>query len=288
MTAFGDKLKQALDEKANNVNNYIWKGPKVNGVQQEIKLMDVDYNQLKTYYEHCKQMLYNTNSKNPGRLVLIDIVNDQIKRCRAELLIRWFRAEKQYTNTRCLEDLKRVINQNKDVLTQEAIKEYPIGNIISGLPLDYAEVPVSLVMDACLDSLGMFDSSHLTLNFLIRMGFYFTRQEMHKELLKRDPATGKAMDRLELIRSEFKIDPKTILRVNDKTGLSYAEFKAMYKLKKDKYANLTSEQLRLLSNKILYRFQNQCAAQAKQWEMKMEEIEKVANVKGWDVSRDIN
>ena len=62
----------------------------------------------------------------------------------------------------------------------------------------------------------------------------------------------------------------------------------MCRLKRDKYANLTSDQLRLLSNKVLYRFQDQCEMQAKQWQDKIEEILKVAESKGWDVTRNID
>ena len=46
MTVLGDKLKEALSDKANDVNSYVWKGPKVNGVQEEIKLVDAGYDQL--------------------------------------------------------------------------------------------------------------------------------------------------------------------------------------------------------------------------------------------------
>jgi hypothetical protein len=59
----------------------------------------------------------------------------------------------------------------------------------------------------------------------------------------------------------------------------------MYYLKRDKYSNLTTDQLKLLSNKVLYRFQDQCEMQAKQWEDKIREIIEVANSKGWDIAR---
>ncbi len=287
MTILGDKLKEALDSKVNDINNYVWKGPKVNGVQEEIKLVDADYDQLRKFYKHSMQMLYNEDSKNPGRLTLLEIVSDQIQRCRAELLVRWLRSEKQYTNTKCLEDLKRIVKNNKEVLTQETIKTYPIGNLMSGLPVDLNQVPVGLVMDACLDSLGQFNNSHLTLNFIVKMGLWFTQHEMQKDLYRKDPITGKTINRLEVVSKELKLNPSIVLRIND-TGLSYSEFKSMYRLKRDKYANLTSDQLKLLSNKILYRFQNQCENQAKQWEDKIEEIKKVAESKGWDVTRDID
>lgn len=287
MTVLGDKLREALNDKANDVNSYVWKGPKVNGVQEEIKLVDADYDQLKRFYNHCEQMLYNSDAKNPGRLTLLDIVSDQIQRCRAELLIRWLRAEKQYTNTRCLEDLRITIKNNKEILTNETIKVYPIGNILNGIPVEFREVPVSLVMDACLDSLGLFDNSHLTLNFIVKMGLWFTQQEMQKDLYRKDPVTGKAVNRLLVVSKELRLNPSISLKICD-TGLSYAEFRSMCRLKRDKYANLTSDQLRLLSSKVLYRFQNQCESQAKQWKDKMEEIKKVAELKGWDITRNID
>ena len=72
------------------------------------------------------------------------------------------------------------------------------------------------------------------------------------------------------------------------TGLSYNEFRSMYYLKRDKYSNLTTDQLKLLSNKVLYRFQDQCEMQAKQWEEKIREIKEVADSKGWDVTNGLD
>lgn len=292
MTVLGDKLGEALIAKANDINNFVWKGPKVNGVQEEIRLVDADFYQLQKFYNHCNEMLYNKDSKYPGRVVLKDIVQDQIQRCRAELLIRWLRSEKQYTTTNCLEDLRAIISNNKEELTQEVIKTYAIGNIMNGLPIEFERVPISLVMDACLDSLGVLDNSHLTLNFIVKMGLWFTPQEMQKPvaeggLYKKDPETGKAVNRLEVVTKELRLNPSISLRI-DNTGLSYAEFRSMCRLKRDKYANLTSDQLRLLSNKVLYRFQDQCEMQAKQWQDKIAEILKVAESKGWDVTRNID
>lgn len=287
MTVMEDKLREALNAKANDINTYVWKGPKVNGVQEEIRLVDADFNQLQKFYNHCNEMLYNKDLKYPGRLTLLDIVQNQIQKCRAELLIRWLRSEKQYTTTKCLEDLRTIINNNKSELTQEVIKTYPIGNIMNGLPIEFEYVPVSYVLDACLDSLGVFDNSHLTLNFIVKMGLWFTPQEMQKDLYRKDPETGKAMNRLGIVIKELRLNPSISLRI-DNTGLSYAEFRSMCRLKRDKYANLTSDQLRLLSNKVLYRFQDQCEKQAQQWQDKISEILKVSEAKGWDVTRNID
>ena len=83
------------------------------------------------------------------------------------------------------------------------------------------------------------------------------------------------------------MNPAINLRICN-TGLSYNEFRSMYYLKRDKYSNLTTDQLKLLSNKVLYRFQDQCELQAKQWEDKIREIKEVADSNGWDVTNGLN
>lgn len=314
MTDLGDQLQEALQK--NVMNNYVWKYPKnENGIQEEVKLIDCSYEQLRKFYLHCVQMLNNTDAQNPGRKVLINIVQDQIQRCRAELLIRYLRKEQGYTPQRCLEDLRAVREKNREILTETAIKTYPIENVMSGLPLEFGTVPFELVMSACLDTLGTINLTHLTLNFIVKLGLYFTQQEMQQSvkvlsadnkhgLYEKDLETGKAKNRLEIIRRELKLNPAINLRICN-TGLTYNEFRAMYYLKKGKYSNinstsskslyrfqdkysaLTTDQLSLLANKVLYRFQDQCMAQARQWEEKIKELIAVGEYKGWDITRDI-
>lgn len=284
MTVLGDKLQEALNVKKEDVNSYVWKGPRVNGVQEEFKLIDADYDTLKKWYNRCITMLNNTDVHTPGRLVLVNIIDDQIARCRAELLMRWLRKEKQYTNIKCLQDLRQIIANNKEVLTPETIKTYPICEVMSGLPIEFQTVSVGNVLDACMDLLGVFDCSHVTRNFIVKMGLWFTPQELQNELCQRDPNTGKPRNRLEVVREILKVDPAIPLRISE-TGLTFNEFKAIFNIQKDKYSSYSSEQLNVLANKILYRLQNQCEEQAKQWQDKANEIAKVANIKGWDVTR---
>ena len=284
MTVLGDKLQEALDVKKEDINSYVWKGPRVNGVQEEFKLIDADYDTLKKWYNRCITMLNNTDVHTPGRLVLVNIIDDQIARCRAELLMRWLRKEKQYTNIKCLQDLRQIIANNKEILTPETIKTYPICEVMSGLPIEFQTVSVGKVLDACMDLLGVFDCSHVTSNFIVKMGLWFTPQELQNELCQRDPNTGKPRNRLEVVREILKVDPAIRLRISE-TGLTFNEFKAIFNIQKDKYSSYSSEQLNVLANKILYRLQNQCEEQAKQWKDKANEIAKVANIKGWDVTR---
>lgn len=301
MTAMEDAFKKAVETKANDMRTYIWKGPRVNGIQEEIRLVDATYEQLRKYYKHCMEMLYNNDAKYPGRITLLGIITDQIQKCRAELLVRWLKAEKSYPAISCLEDLKAIISNNKEELNDEALKTYPIGDIMNGLPDEFVRVPIRKVMDACLSSLGVMDSSHLTLSFIVKMGLCFTQQEMQKDLLRKDES-GKTINRLEVVRRELGLDPKFNLWINFEGGLSYEQFKTLYIFKTGKvnnvvpgrfssnkvpYTNMTSDLLRLLSNVVLYRFQEQCEKQAQQWQDKIDEICKVAEYKGWDVTRNV-
>lgn len=264
------------------LSEYIWKGPKVDGVQSEVRLVDCDLEELQKYYNHCQQMLYNENPKVPGRLVLVKMVADQIQHCRAELLVRWLRAEKQYTYQNCYEDIRALIAKNKESLTQEVVEQYPISNLMSEIPDEYKRVPIGLVLKASMYSLGVLDTSHITLNFLVKLGIYLTQQEMQVDLFERDPETGKARNRMELIKQREGLNPAIRLECVP-TGLSYAEFHQMCRLHKDKYEKFTTAQLKILSDKVLYKFQLRCEEQAKQWQQKAAEIIEVAESKGWHI-----
>lgn len=270
-----------------NLERYIWKGPRVNGIQQEIRLVDCSYDDLKKYYNHCQQMLYNDDPQVPGRLTLIKIIEDQIQHCRAELLVRWLRSEKHYTYQNCYEDIRALINRNKEALTHEVVEQYPIGQIISEIPHEYKRVPVKLVLKASMYALGVLDTSHITLNFLVQMGIYLTQHEMQNELFERDPATGKARNRMEIIKQREGLNPAIRLECVP-TGLTYAEFHQMCRLRTGKYENFTTAQLEILSRKVLYRFQIRCEEQAQQWQNRIRELTEVAASKGWDITRKID
>lgn len=276
-----------MTKERKNLDDYIWKGPNVNGVQQEIKLNECDLLELQKYHSHCMQMLYNDSPKQPGRCTLIKMVESQIQHCRAELLVRWLRSEKKYTYQHCYEDIQALIHKNKETLTQSVVETYPISALMSEIPNEYKRVPIGLVLKASMYSLGVCDISHITLNFIIKMGLYLTQKEMQQELFERDSATGKARNRLEVIKQREQLNPSIRLEVRP-DGLTYAEFKQMYRLRKDKYENFTSAQLKLLSEKVFYRFQLRCEAQAKQWEEKIAQIEEIAESKGWDINRKIS
>lgn len=61
--------------------------------------------------------------------------------------------------------------------------------------------------------------------------------------------------------------------------MSFSELRAMVNLRTKKYSELTTEQLTVLRNKVLFRLENEVMYHANQWEKKMDEIRKVAESK---------
>ena len=81
-----------------NIDSYVWKDARLthnkDEKQVETRLVDMDEDQLQMIYEHCKEMLYNSDSKNAGRMIILDQIAKQLDYCRAELAHRWFKTLK--------------------------------------------------------------------------------------------------------------------------------------------------------------------------------------------------
>lgn len=286
MTDFGDKLMAALENKKNDVNSFVWKGPKrfINGkrVQEEFKLIDATEEQLRKCYKHCQSMLYSKDKEDPGRYVLIDIIRDQQLRCTAELYMRHLRKEGSvpiefrkyfvdYLNT----------DEVKSQVPRSAYKEIPACALIE-IPEEFRALSIDMVLDACLSALGVFQRKHITNNFLTKLGLWFTKDEL-KEYLSGKDENGNPIDRLEQVRSNLNLRPDTHLHTDYNGGLSYLEFRAMHNLKSDRYENLSDIALSTLKNKVLPRLEDEARNQALLWEQKMEEIQKVCLAKGYSV-----
>lgn len=296
MGVLGDKLAQAFEEKRkqkeaekNNINNFVWKGPKdVNRNQTEIKLIDATPEQLKDFYKHCLSMLYSKDSKNPGRYVLKDIVNDQINKCNTELFLRWL--ENKYLPTDRLpyprylvcKDLREVLDKHKDTFGPNWRATLKASEIYSGAPEEFRDVLIDNVLDGCLYRSGIFDKKHLSLNFLTKLGVWFTNSELI-DLTEKDPKTGKNRDRLDVIKERLGLKSNTKISINRGRGLTYTEFRAMLTLKSKKYSDLTNDQLLTLRNKVLYQFIDEINYHINQWEERIEQLEKVANTKGFSL-----
>ena len=293
MGVLGEKLTQAISNKESNIENFVWKGPKkeINGVrvQEEIKLIDATPEQLKQFYAHCQSMLYSEDKKNPGRKILLNIIKDQRQKCNAELYLRWLEnkyltniPEQRVVYPRFLyvKDIREALELNIETIKKEDYSTTPITILTSGVPMEFRDVTINDVILGGVDLLGLFDRSHLSLSFITKMGVWLTDKEMN-ELLERDE-NGKARNRIEVIKERFNLRKDINLYPNEH-GLSYNELRAMLNLKTKKYSELTTDQLVVLRDKVLFRFEDEVRFHISQWEDIISKLKKVATIKNVDL-----
>ena len=293
MGILGEKLTQAINNKESNIENFVWKGPKkeINGVrvQEEIKLIDATPEQLKQFYAHCQSMLYSEDKKNPGRKILLNIIKDQRQKCNAELYLRWLEnkyltniPEQRVVYPRFLyvKDIREALELNIETIKKEDYSTTPITILTSGVPMEFRDVTINDVILGGVDLLGLFDRSHLSLSFITKMGVWLTDKEMN-ELLERDEK-GKARNRIEVIKERFNLRKDINLYPNEH-GLSYNELRAMLNLKTKKYSELTTDQLVVLRDKVLFRFEDEVRFHISQWEDIISKLKQVATIKNVDL-----
>lgn len=274
-----ERLEEAVELKKNDVNSYIWKGPKkeVNGeiMQEVVPLMSATEEQLNRFYKHCWSMLYNTDKQNPGRCILMDIIKDQIERCNCELFLRWLESEKKYPRFTFITTIRNVLDSNKDTIPSP--ESAPISIIVGGCPDEFANLPISLVMDGAIDRLGRMDKKHLTLTFILKQGLWFTPEELKEFTIKNEDGTIK--DRIVLVKERLGLKPDAGVYLTPK-GLSFNQLQSMITLRSKKYSELTSDQLKTLRNTVLFSLGEEVRFHAQQWEDRIKQLKAVAEARG--------
>lgn len=267
----GNALQKALAEE------FVWKGEKRKEgdkfVQDSVRFVDMTNEELQKCYNHCNKMLYNEDPKNPGRYKVLIEVKDQIDKCNRELMLRYFensymRNNRQETRR---EDLYLILRELKNNNPQiEDWSNLPLSKFTSNLPSEFNKVSVDDTVDACLDYLGSLDKSHLTMTFIAKMGLWFTKAE------EIELKAASNLERLKLAKEKLHLPQRLNLRFSDK-GLSYHEMKAMLSLpKRQRYKDMTNEQLSVLRNKILPRYQKEIDTHIYNWNTLKKQIEIVA------------
>lgn len=280
-TVLGDALQKAMNSKKNDFSSFVWKGEKRKEgdkyVQDSIKIVDMDADQLKKCYEHCEKMLHNDDPKNLGRYNVLDEVTEQINKCNVELLLRFFensylKDNREDIRRRSLWVSLRQFKANNPEITDLSL--VPLTKISSNLPSEFDDVNIQDTMDGCLDYLGAFNKQHLTMTFITKMGLWFTKAE-ENELKGNSNA-----ERLKIAKEKLHLPEKLNLKFSEK-GLSYHEMRAILILpKKQKYSDMTTEQLVTLRNKVLLRFQREVDGHIYSWRKLQKQIELVAKSKG--------
>jgi hypothetical protein len=264
--------KRLTDAMKQDINTYTWKGAKVlnsEGVyeQTEEKLINMSVYNLRNCYQHCIMMLFNKDSRNPGRYLVLDMIEDQINRCGVELFLRYLEKEHDSTRSALISIINKFLSANKEVF-KDTIPV--LSHMYSGLPKEFEELSINLVLDGCLDKLGAIVKKHITRTFILKQGLWLTAAEV-KDFPAKDPK-----ERLELIRETLGLKEVEKLYINSR-GINYTQMRAMLNLKPNKkYRDLTTVQLETLRYRILHELKNSINIHISFWEKRMEEIEEVA------------
>lgn len=279
-----EKLTEALAKKSNDVNSYVWKGKKVlvggEYTQSEVKMVDCSIKELEKFLEHCNSMLYSDNVNNPGRYRLLDIIREQREKCNCELFMRWLEKERELSRYVFLASIRECLNNNPQIDS----KTDPIKCIVGGCPKEFENIPIDLVIEACLDTLGYFSKQHITTVFLLKHGIWFSQEDL-EEIKKKG-----VVDRLEYAQKKLGIwsDPNMVqegvkdvkkmyanmLKLNPK-GLSLEQMFSMITLSSKKYSEMTTQQLTTLRNRVLFSLENQAHLHIQQWEKRIAQIQQV-------------
>lgn len=279
-TLMEEKMKEAIDKKALDINSFVWKGSKSldeNGKykQSEKRLVDMNIEELRKCYDHCKTMLFNKDSQNPGRYIVIKNISDQKDRCGTELLVRYLLQKMEIKRYTLMTIITEFLNNNREVFKT---KKPVIDDLFNGIPSEFGDISLSLVQDACLDRLGAFNKKHITRTFILKQGIWLTPSEV-KDLTETDEE-GNPKDRISLIREKLGIKEIEKLYINSK-GINYTQMKSMLTLKANqKYMDFSSTQLEVLRSKMLFVLEEDVKSHILAWEKRMSEIEQVVENKG--------
>lgn len=274
---------EAIEAKNNDVKTFVWKfARKADGTQEEIKLTDASPEQLRDFYRHCKSMLYSEDKLNPGRYILLNIIEEQRRKCNVELFLRKLESgaicpnNKPYPRYLYVQDLRNYMNEHKNDFPSNELKNIPISAYSSDLPREFERISIDEVLNGGLDQLGFFDNKHITFSFILNLGIYLTPSEM-KELDEKDE-NGNPKRKPEIVKERLEINPNVRLTIKP-TGLNFSELKAMINLKSKKYSELTSDQLVVLRNKVLFKLENEVLFHINQWEERIRQIKLIAKDK---------
>lgn len=285
----GSALKQALDSKK-DFSDFVWKGEKIKEgtkyVQQSEQIVDMSPERLQECWNHCQRMLYNDEPKHLGRYNVLDEVTSQINKCNVELFLRYlenaYMRREHYIPTPRYKMMLAIRsfmqNSEKEAEEQNITLNWKDISIthLSGeeFPTEFRDISIYDALDGCIDYLGVFDKQHLTMTFITKMGLWLSKAE-EKELERYS-----TIEKLRIIKERLHIPDKLNLRFSE-TGLTYHEMRAMLVLpKKQKYSDMTTEQLVTLRNKVLIRLHKEIDTHIFSWKRLKKQIEIIAKYKG--------
>ena len=270
ITEFGDALKNAMANKINDLNQYVWKGKD----GKEIRLLDMSPDELQKAYNHTTDMLYNTNKYTPGKLQVKKNIRTLISHCNAELLKRYIIHE---CNVDILKSPIEIIQFIRDSKKANNLTDTDsVTTLFNHLPKEFESITLDLLLSSCLDQLDIINRKMISDNFILSQGIWLTDSEKF-DLTEYD-SNGQIRPWMEVIKERL-ILPNIKLRVDPK-GFSYSEFRSLIHLSPlPKISSLPTDTLRLLRDKVFILLDADTDYHITKWEEIKSNIEKVAEYK---------
>ena len=277
MSDLADKLVQAIEQKKNDINRWIWKMS--NG--SEVRMMDLSIDQLNHAYDHVLDMLNNKDPYHPG----VQRKRDQVRKmwdcANTELLLRYILYECKVDGLKTNKDLLDYISAHKSE-SGVTNADY-VTTIFNGLPEVFSKVTIDLLLSACLDALPAFNRRLLSDKFILSLGIWLTEQE--KQELTEYDENGRFRNRRDVIKERLFLNNVDIY-FNSK-GLSYSEFRSLLRVEgRPKFSNMTTDVLTLLRDRVLLLLDQDLEYHIQKWWTLKEELELVASQKGITLNAD--
>ena len=270
ITEFGNTLLNAIVNKSDDINQYVWKGKD----NKEIRLLDMSDNELQKVYNHATDMLYNNNKYTPGKFQVKTNIRVLISHCNAELLKRYILHECNIDILKSPIEIVQFIRESKKA--NNLTDTDSVTTLFSHLPKEFETVTLDLLLSACLDQLDIINRKMISDNFILSQGIWLTDEE--KADLTEYDENGQMRPWMEVIKERL-ILPNIKLRV-DPRGFSYAEFRALIHLSPlPKISTLPTDTLRLLRDKVFILLDADTDYHINKWETIKSNIEKVAEYK---------
>ena len=270
MSELKNALEKAFSNAKNDINLFVWRAN--NGKQ--IRLMDMNNEELQKAYDHSNSMLYNKSRYTPGKITLRDSLGTLGMACVTELFVRFLLHECNIESIRSRQDLLTIVNAAK---RDSNIKnDDTIDCIFSNIGDEYSKIKVRDLIDACLNNLGAFNNKLLTPSFMLAQGVWFTKEEM-EELTEYD-SDGKRRSYFEVMKERLFMNDVSLRR--DSKGFSYAEFRALLMLNNNnKIVDLPTFTLKLIKDKVIFMLENELSYHIEKWSELISQIKKVAEYK---------